>query len=600
MGQVIQNQNNQSTPSLPPQGIENPPSQEKIAFLKSKLFIYIAAGIGALIVLFILLFFLTGKSRAATIAGVINYTALKPDPGDRGQVQIKYRKYKSTGDYIIVYASGLAEKSPWAWNDAVSGQPYEMIASLQVDGKLVTTSEPLIVTAPAANQELNLHVTWHDLPESVVIEQTTYIKGTVTINGYIPPQNTLFIQARLPTDQDFQTVVTTTNAGQKNGWKWDKTVPLKDYMIKAVLMQGVITLATSETVTAAGGDSKIDFILNSTAVPPANPPVSPSPNNPTPVPQQTTGNITGTVFINGPEQENTSLLMLWRLPGNQNYNVITRINNPSHNGQPWSWNNLTVGKQYEITGVLQVNQQNTASTQSQIITVPAQNINFTLNTGVFIPTPSGNVIVNACNSLGNNQYNAVISFPRQSTAGNYWIQVGRSAATADMYNSKIQANNPQITVQIDGNRSYYAQYAYSLCMNCSDDSNFSNFSQSTPFSCGGGPAYTGYVCNTSSYTCELTTQNNPPYPFNNTGLTQCQQNCRPAPTSTPQPTPTATPLPTAAPTPTPKIAYCNQTCGSNGYECDGNLTCVSGEGLGSSVCRNPDCTSEKSCNCLPQ
>lgn len=586
MDPTVENQNNQL--------VENPLPQKKAVSPKLKLLIFIIAGIGILLLLLFLLFLNSGKSKVATIEGVINYTALKPDPGDRGEVQIKYRKYKSNKEYALAYTSALAENSPWIFNDVVSKQTYEIVADLQIDGNLVTSSEPLIVTAPAKNQQLNLRVTWHNLPESVVREQTASIKGIVLINGYIPSGSTLLIQAKSSTDNAFQTVVTTANVNSKNEWKWDKTVPLKDYMLKAVLMQGSNTLATSEAVIAAGGDSEIVFTLNSTALlpPAASPSVSPSANNPSPS-QSAIGRITGTVFVNGPEEANTSLLMLWRLPGEKDYKVINRIDNPSHNGQPWNWNNLSIGKQYEITAVLQVNNNNTASTQSQIVTVPAQSINFTLNTGVFIPTPGGSLTVNACNSLGNNQYNAVISFPRQAAAGNYWIQVGRGAAGSDVYNSKLQSNNnnPQITVQIDGNRSYYGQYAYSLCMNCSEDANFSNFSQSTPFSCGGGTVYTGYNCNRSSFACQQTTDNNPPYAFNNAGLNQCQQDCRPTPT------PTNIPTPTSIPTPTPKIAYCNETCGSNGYECDGNLICVSGGGLGSSVCRNSECTLETDCNC---
>ncbi len=468
----------------------------EIPFQKFKKTVIIILGVFLLGALFILLLPLfSKKSNAAMIAGTINYTALKPDPTDRGQVQIQYRKYGTNDTYKTIYDSKLQDNAPWPWNSAVSGQPYEMIADLQVDGKLVTTSEPLIVTAPALNQQIDLHVTWHDLPESVVKEQTASIKGTVMVNGYIPPNTKVAIQSKTNVNNNFQSVVTIDPVKPKNDWTWNNTVPLKDYSMRAILYQGTTQLATSEVITAEGGDTEVAFTLNSTAlVPNATPTTSPSSTNtaknPTiaPTQQPTTASITGKVFVNRPINDNTSLLMLWRYPGEKDYKVITRIQNPSHNGQSWSWTNVTIGKQYEITGVLQVNEKNTASTQSQIVTAPAQDINFTLNTGVFIPTPNGNVNVLSCNNIGNNQYNANISFPRQQTAGNYWVQVGRSNAGSDVYNSKIQSNNnnPQITVQIDGNRTYYAQFAYSLCTNCSEDANFSNFSSSSTFSCGGG------------------------------------------------------------------------------------------------------------------
>ncbi len=579
------------------QNIVESPLSKLRTLMQSKLFL-LGVGISLFIIVIFVsvsIFLILSQSRAlaATIDGNITYTALKPDPGDLGEVQVKYRKYQSGDAYKVVYTSGLADNAKWVWNNAISGQPYELIADLTVDGKLVTTSEPLIVTAPATNQELDLRVTWHNLPESVVREQKTYIKGAIMVNGYIPSDSVLAVQAKSATDTSFKTVANITSVESENAWVWNDTIPLKDYVLRAVLTQGNNQLAIGETVIASGGDSDINFELNSSAVSPI------SPTTPTATPRATATSISGTVYINGPENNNSSLLMLWRLPGEKDYKVITRINNPVHNGQYWAWNNLTIGKQYEITAVLQVNEKNSASTQSQIQAVPSKNVNFTLNTGVFIPTPTGRFSVTACNGIGNNQYNAILTFPRESTAGNYWFQVGRSAGWSDVYNSKTQAtsNNPQITVQIDGGRSYYAQYAYSLCANCSEDANFSNFSQSSAFSCGGGPAYTGYVCNQSSYSCQLTTDNNPPYPFNDSGLAQCQKDCR-APSVTPTFTPI--PTPTLTPTPTPKISQCNESCGGSGYTCDYGLTCITSGLIGSGTCRNYQCPDDPTCSCSSQ
>ncbi len=554
------------------------------------------------------------KANAATIAGIINYTALKPDPTDRGTVYVKYRPYGSKGAYTTVYASALADKSPWLWTNATSGQVYDMEAQLIVDGKVVATSEPHIVTAPAIDESLNLHVTWKDLPESVIQSQTTYVKGTANIEGVVPTGAILEIQSQNAQSNAFTTEVALVNPQLTNDWRWDKVTPLQDYTLRAVLMQGSKILGTSETLTVSGGDSQIAFTVISSAqggVTPQQPTTSPqSPTqavaNATPTSVPGNGAITGSVDINGPLNANTSLLMLWRIPGTSTYQQITRITNPSNNGQAWSWNGLQPGKQYEVTAVLQVNNNNTASTQSQIVTVPASNVNFVLNSGVFIPTPSSPVNVVSCNGIGGNQYSATISFSQQQNAGNYWIQVGSNPSWSDIYNNKITAtsSNPQITFQVNGGQSYFAQYAYSLCQNCSSNVNFSNFSQSLPFSCGGGGTYTGYVCNTNPYSCSLTTQNNPPYPLNNGGLQQCQQQCvQPSPTPTLTPIPTNTPIPTSTntpvpPSPTPLTSQCNQSCGGNGYICASGLSCTStGGGIGSDVCRNPSCPTDSTCQC---
>jgi hypothetical protein len=570
--------------------VEQELREEKHSFLSNIPLLYIIGGLCLLIILGVSIFLIQyKKANAAMISGTINYTALKPDPGDRGQVTIQERKYGSKDQFKTIYQSALQDNAPWTFNTAVGGQPYEMIALLNVDGKLVTTSEPLIVTGPAKNQQLNLHVTWHDLPTTVVQEQTTYIKGTAVINGYIPQGSVLTIQANA------QPVATITNPQSTNNWEWTKTTPLKDYLLQAVLRQGTTQIGQSEIITAAGGDSELALTINSTAQPSSTPTNSQTSKTNTPTPQMTNTSISGTIYVNGPENNNTSVLLLWRYPGEKDYKVITRIQNPSHNGQSWVWTSVQVGRQYDITAVLQVNNHNTASAQGQIVTAPAKNINFTLNTGVFIPTPNANVTVNACNSIGNNQYNATISYPQQSNAGNYWFQVGNGTGGSNIYNTKIAANNanPQVTFQIYSNTTYYAQYAYSLCTNCTEDQNFSNFSNSSPFSCGGSPVYTGYYCNSANNTCQATTNPNPPYAYNNTGLTLCQQQCQPTPT----PTPTTVP-PTA--TPTPRIAYCNQSCASNGFVCNGSLTCFDQGVPGSGVCRNPSCTDQTDCTCPPQ
>lgn len=52
------------------------------------------------------------------------------------------------------------------------------------------------------------------------------------------------------------------------------------------------------------------------------------------------------------------------------------------------------------------------------------------------------------------------------------------------------------------------------------------------------------------------------------------------------------------PTPTPRIAYCNQTCFSAGYQCAPGLECIQiSQVLGSDKCRNPNCPERADCIC---
>lgn len=546
-----------------------------------KKFFYVIMGIllGAVLISGIVWYFVK-QANAATITGVINYSALKPDPTDKGEVLIKYRKYGTNEAYKAVFASALANKSPWVWKDAVSGQPYEMTAELVIDKSVVTTSEPIIVTAPAVNQELDLRVTWRNLPQDVVSEQQTYIKGTVIINGYIPPGSEMRVLAKATDANETQIVASSKSLTNANNWEWKGVRPLKSYILHAVLISNGLQIGRSEAVPAEGGDSEIAVRINSTAIKPSiltptltptptatitpppptptssivitsEPQATPTPSPtvtpmPTPTPRPTTEKISGKVTINGPKDKETSLLLLWRKPGQGDYQVITRINYPSHDGQAWEWN-APVGGQYEITTALQVNEQNTSTSQSQIVAAPAENIDFTLNTGVIVDTPGDKPSLEACNQVGN-QWDATIKYPVVQKAGNYWFQVGTNPGLSDTYDSKIRAEGndtqKQVTVRIDNNRTYYTRYAYSLCINCSNNTNFSNFADSFSFSCGGnGSVYRGYKCNTSYFACEQTTDPNAPYAFNNEGLVSCQKACQP-------PTPTPTNIPTQIPTPT--------------------------------------------------
>src|SRR5882757_8519443 len=120
--------------------------------VKKKLLFLILGGITAIVLISFGAYFFIQQANAATISGVISYTALKPDATDKGQVLVQARKYGTNELFKTVYTSVLAEGSPWIWKNAVSGQPYEMTASLVIDGKVVTTSEPLIVSAPAETQ----------------------------------------------------------------------------------------------------------------------------------------------------------------------------------------------------------------------------------------------------------------------------------------------------------------------------------------------------------------------------------------------------------------------------------------------------------------
>ncbi len=509
--------------------------------------------LGALILTVIAIgYFFVARTNAATVSGYINFTALKPDPQDQGQIALKYRKYGTTEEYKKIDSlPQLQDTAPWTWTEAENGQPYEVIAELSVNDKLITTSEPLIVTAPAINQELALRVTWHDLPVEVVQEQTTAIKGHTIINGLIPASSRLFIQAKAMDGTTFETVATINTPTNDNPWEWKDVTPLKDYSLKGILVSGTTVIGTSDIMTAAGGDNEIELMINSMAQPDptptqiiqptAKPTATPTPiivtatpvmtitsvptatpiptEIPTPTPVPAKGKISGKILINGPKDANTSVVLLSRKPGQGDFQTLTKIDYPKQDGQNWEWDDATVGTNYEIMAELQVNNNTTATARSQVVAGPAKNVDFILNTGVTVPTTNETPSLAACTNNHDNQWDATIQFPNVNNAGNYWFKVGTNPSSADTFNSKqrpqTNTDKQNVTIRVDSKNPYFAQYAFSICINCSSDKNFSNFSHTVQFTCGeDGP---------------------------------------PAPTQTPFPTaiPTTTPVPTKKPTSTP-------------------------------------------------
>lgn len=500
----------------------------------------------------ILIVFSLGRAVASqsNISGTLEFSALRPDPNDEGTVTILYRTREGRGAYRSTGVEvPLVDGASWQWSEAKTGETYELMPELKIRGEVVGSAESVVVTAPATNVELNLRVTWSDLPAEIVAGQTANLTGTAAVQGIIPDGARMLVKARLDSSATYQTIQTINNVEITNDWLWTNAVPLETYLVKAVLMDGSTQVGESNEVSAEAGEKEVRLVVVSGAAPTPTPTPPTTPNaSPTPTPAPA-GTILGTVYINGPKAANSSLLMLFRTPGVGEFREIGRIQNPTHGGQTWRFN-ATAGVTYEIQAVLQVNEQNSATARSQIVVAPAQNVNFTINTGVTIDTPTALPVLENCSQRSDNRWDATLRFPTIADAGNYWYQAGSNPGARDLYNSKRSAttnqSNQRVTVQIDGNRNYFAQYAFSLCTTCSSDENFSNFSTPFQFSCGAQPTptpeatWTGYICNQSNRSCELTRDANPPFSFNNAGLEQCQRSCAP------------TPLPTAAPTAAPE------------------------------------------------
>lgn len=462
----------------------------------------IGFGVGIIVLIILSLWWLKVPPFASktTVSGKIVFSALKPDPDDRGNVTIKYRKFEDRkGNFKDAKMTiPLANNQAFNWENAIKGETYELIGELVIDGKVVKQSEPLVVTAPAVDQILSLRVTWKDLPSNVVDEEDADMSGKVTLNGHIPDGSTLLIQAKLP-NQRYENILE-LDPKVLNEWTWTHAQPLKDYIVRAQLVQNGEIIGTSYATEAIAGENTLSLTINSDASHPSDqaqtataPEVVPTKSliiaSPTPKPVILRGKISGYIQVNGPKDKNSSLLVLYRSPGSGDYKVVTRINDAQSNNQ-YEWTAPIIGRDYEITTAYQVNENNVATSRSQVVTASARNVNFTINTGITVQNTTGTPEKEACNQINDNEYDVTIKWPRESEAGNYWLQIGENPGESNKSNDKVRASSNdylRTKLRIQKNKNYYARYAYSYCVNCNSDQNFSNFSNPFRFWCGTDP-----------------------------------------------------------------------------------------------------------------
>jgi hypothetical protein len=527
---------------------------------------YIAVFLGGIVIVLIGLFAKDKFIRSGSaVSGTIHFDRLKPDPGDKGEIVILSRTYQSEEKYIETGVSApLGNDVPWSWIKAENGKNYDVVAQLRIDGKVVKVSDNVVVTAPAKDQVLTVSVTWDDLPDYVVKDQKVTMSGEIKVDGYIPQGSILDVQVKTDTDKAYVSKWNLQSPKSMNEWTWDGAIPKTKYQMKAVLSQNGKTIGESLVRSEQGlksSDINFDIISSSKITEPTKSP------NATEAPTQKTL-IKGNLTINGSLNSNTIAVISWSLPGQSKWTEMTKIPNPKNGLQSWEWTGAKPGTPYDVIAFLQVNEKNVANSQIKTITAPATEVNFIINTGVNVQTPTNRPSMLSCTNNSQGQWDANLTIPVNSSYGNYWLQAGSVQGGIDMYNgkSKPSANDNVVrfTVRVYESRSYFARYSYALCSDCSSDVNFSNFSDSLQFNCGNLPNPTS------------------------------------APTVAP---PTAKPNPTSAPTAVPSTtippntAQCNENCGSNGYNCVLGLQCVSGENDGENVCRNPNCTDRTNCNC---
>lgn len=443
--------------------------------------------IGAVVIVFGALIgyqlFFDKSNEPAIISGQLDFNGIKPSAQPNKEISIKLmQRVQGEGAFVDSGVTiPVADQADWSWTNALTGTTYELRADGYFGDEMFVSTNTIVATAPASDLTLTFNVTSADLPsalrptpepEAPEVVVPAVVSGTIVINGFIPQGSTVTIYGRPTGDEnEFQPALEDLPA--KNGMTWSfaeaKTGVTYDYQAELYNSAGTfIGESAYLTVTAPAANERVT--INSTATQPAVP-----------------ATISGTVTLQGPVQQNSTILVLQRKVGVAEFSVVDRY--PAVNNTEWSWAGAASGSSYEVTAALQVNEQNIASGETVTVAAPAAGVKIVINTGVNLSAPTQLVKVDCGAPDGTNHYNARISIPQYPDAKLYYLEVGTAAGSRNVFGDTVQPNQVT-TVYIPGNSPHFSRFSYSACTDCNlnDVGNWAGWSPTYGFVCEAGQA----------------------------------------------------------------------------------------------------------------
>jgi len=440
--------------------------------------------------------------NGSIISGSIQYNGVRPGTGSTtdGKVVLYKRGLDEVAFTQLSVDVPLVPEASWSWLEAVSGQTYELQASVEFAGREIARSNTIVVTAPASGEQLTFNVTEDQIPDDIQILEKELLDGNLTneavptptlivltnpsptpklpvsisgrvnLSGYIPPTARLVLKAGLDSET-LQDVTSDIEVKDNAVWVWSGAEAGKRYRVRLDVMDKDVIYGKSDEVTVAAPASNQYLQLVSSAQPPVQP-------------AGQRESITGKIDLNGPVANNSSILILQRLPGEKTYNVVARV--PAGDGQTWSFDKASSSAQYEMTAALQVNNENTSTANALTVTAPASNVIFRINTNVSLDAPGQPSLLTCGTRKADGKWPAQVIFGHVQNANSYWFQVGTSAGKNDVYNerrNRTKNNEESILLDFEGNKTYYVRYAQAQCTDCRSDQDYSGFSESVPMTC---------------------------------------------------------------------------------------------------------------------
>lgn len=199
---------------------------------------------------------LTLTAPAADEVLSINYTPANSNPQPSSSPQpttgritgtIDLNGYIPQGSYITLSQKGPAATSftqfgssfsasngeTWVWREAVSGTQYQIQANLFTSsGQNIGTSNPVVVTSPAANTTLVLNST-----AQAPSPTTGTISGSINLNGAVPSNSSIVILATPAGANNYTVVANNIQPANGSQWSWNGAQVGTSYQVMAVLKQ---------------------------------------------------------------------------------------------------------------------------------------------------------------------------------------------------------------------------------------------------------------------------------------------------------------------------------------------------------------------------
>jgi hypothetical protein len=261
-------------------------------------------------------------------------------------------------------------------------------------------------------------------------------------------------------------------------WKWAEATEDKQYDMKAQLLSSsdnVISESGVKTVKAP--EANINFSLSSSTA-----------TQPTSQPSAVQGEyaeISGKVVINGPVKNNSTVLILQRLPGTEKWLEIERV--AAKTDTTFIWTKAIEGQRYELVATLQENEQSVATSDELTAVAPSNSVVFTIDSNLRLEAPSSAPQVSCGSADANNNFNAKVIAPNVENALAYYIEVGNSPESSDVAKQGMQATDVEASLNayaVNG-QTYYARYSYTYCTDCDtyNRQNWAPFSPTLAFKC---------------------------------------------------------------------------------------------------------------------